>query len=84
MNETIKYVLNDEQKISTFHFPIKTGRIPLLNLLEIPVWDTSTYGETSAIKLLKVPVHQACLPVDYLAASAVDCFFLSKGCNDLE
>lgn len=74
LNETIKHALNDQQKITTFHF---SSRIPLLGVLEIPVWDPSTHGETATVKLLRVetnvlhngrtvPAHQACLPVDWL------------------
>lgn len=40
--------------MSAFHFPVKTGGIPLFNLLEIPVYDTSTDGETSRVKYLGV------------------------------
>lgn len=57
LNETknIKYVENDERKVSTFHFPVKTGGIASLSVSGNTSVRPTT--ETPAVELLGVKTH---------------------------
>lgn len=54
-NKNFKYVENDERKISTFHFSVRTGRIALLSVSG----NTSVRpnAEIPAVELLGVKTH---------------------------
>lgn len=53
--KNIKYVGNDERKISTFHFPVRTGEIALLSVSGNTSVRPTT--ETPAAELLGVKTH---------------------------